>query len=369
MQPFTAVWKYTDGDIIDYTSQADSLNSDGFNFLESTDDILILGMDRPFEGFISDVISGVAYPNLIYSYWNGTTWKQFHNIIDYTFGVSKFAKWRYYEDMALKSAVEEVWPVTGASVTVPDTTARYWIKIAASSVPTSATVIDRLRCIPSFTYTTPSKIWGFLQLPQGDFSTTTKPTYNQVVSLIRRKEGIIDYRTRKSWKWNYVQGDMDIELIDYDRFGMALRHPNLLKVYNFQMWNGGAWNSLSEGRNGDYFVDYSNGIIYITRLFLLPAAYGIQGAYYRWGFGEFKKSVRVDYAWGIDPDAYPFYFDSFPVIEEIATKMTCIDLFTTHDYSGLVSSGLNIMPIAEKVRDWNQEIEARLDELQGLIMF
>ena len=199
-----------------------------------------------------------------------------------------------------------------------------------------------------------------------DFDYNTSPTDLTVEDMIRRAEDLIDYRTRKSWRFNAITEEASPILIDYNRYGMFLRYRNFIKVYSVSLWNGGSWQALTEGRNNDFFLNKDLGMIYITRLYLLPAAYGMTGRFTSYGFGEFKNSIKVDYTYGRDPEV----FSEFYVVENIATKMAACDVLRHHDYSGLLlSSGVDKIPIESKVRLMEEEIESKIDSLTGIAIW
>jgi len=245
----------------------------------------------------------------------------------------------------------------------PDSVERYWVQISASAVTTMA-VVNKVRVFPYAAYATPSDVANFLQIKK-DFGYNTHPTDLAVEDIIRNAEARIDYRTRKSWRFNAVVEETSPRLSDYNRYGIFPRYKNLAKVYGVYIWNGSDWSELTEGRSNDYFVNYDLGMIYFTRLFLLPAAYGMTGRYFHWGYGEYKNSVKLDYVYGRDPEVDPEFY----IVRDIAVKLASKDILKNSDYSGLIVSGSDKISLSEKVMMYEEEAEMRLDELQSIAVY
>ena len=367
MDNFSNVWLWDDSvsSYVDNTLEAVSEVGTSFEIIAQANDDLYLGYSLPFKGFVCNVSTAGSYTNLTYKYWDGASWIRVVPLREYNFSQSKYFVFTIPNNWVkrnLNDANEH------AITTLPDNSSRYWIKIEATAITTAAR-INQILCIPQVFYTTPDKVSRFLQL-KISFTDETKPTLKSILSLIQRAEDRIDYRARKSWRFNvsekYRDNTEDIyELYDYNRYGIKLKHPDIQKIYSVKIWNGGSWDTLTEGRNNDYFVDNATGIIYITRLFLLPAMYGMTGRYFHFGFGEYKKSVQVDYSWGKDGRIDPTFY----IVDDIATKMVAIGVIESSDYSILTSSGIDKIPLSEKARIWDMEIETKLDEMVGVVLY
>lgn len=354
-----AIWLFDSSanlfvDLTDYIRT----NTD-FSFLADSNDIFYIGLDRRFIGLYVNVTTAGDYTNLNYFYSQEGIWKKLSLIDAYAFASSKYQRWLVPNDW-IKCNFTTTFPI--ANLTPPDDNDRYWVKITVTAVTTTA-VIDLIKCIPFVEYATPDDVSDALQLKRV-FDNSTKPTDIAVEDFIKRAEDRIDYRTRKSWRFNAVTEEIGPQLMDYNRYGVYPRHRNLYKVYSVSIWNGNSWDALTEGRANDYFTNYDLGMIYFTRLFLLPAAYGMTGRYFHWGFGEYKNSVKIDYVYGRDPEV-----DSeFYIVKDIASKMAAVDILRHHDYSQLVSSGVDKIPLESKVRLLEEQIEIRLDELTGVAL-
>ena len=352
-----AIWKFNG---TSYTDLTDSIRTNSaITFMAAAIDIFYIGLKRRFTGLYIDLFTNGSYTELAFNYVRGESDLVKLSLIDsYTFNVSKYLRWNLPADWA-RYNFTSTYP---HSVAPPDTEERYWIKISCTTAPTTA-VISKIRCIPYALYTDPIKVSEFLQV-KNNFSSSTKPTDLVVEDMIRRSEDRIDYRTRKSWRFSAVSEEISPRLVDYNRYGVFLRHRNFQKVYSVSLWDGNDWQVLTEGRGSDYFVNYDLGMIYFTRLFLLPAVYGLTGRYFQYGFGEFKNSIKVDYVYGRDAELDREFF----IVEDIATKMVAKDLLKHHDYSALIASGSDKVSLESKVRLLEEECEQRLDELQGVFL-
>ncbi len=340
-----------------YTDLTDKVRTNSsIDFISATIKYFYIGFSRRYTGLYVDLSTNGSYTGIVYEYNEGTTWKKLELIDSYTWNASKYLRWNLPNDW-LKQEFTDTSPNT--TTTDLDNIERYYIRISATT--TTMAVISKIRVIPYATYTNPTKISQFLQLKK-DFDHNTTPSDLVVEDIIRRAEDRIDYRTRKSWRFNAITEDYDPVLVDYNRYGIYPRHRNFMKVYAVKIWTGSDWNTLTEGRDQDYFVNYDLGMIYFTRLFLLPAAYGMTGRYFHFGFGEYKNSVQLDYVYGRDPEKDKEFF----IVEDIATKTAAKDILKTHDYSVLIVSGSDKIPLESKVRLLEEEIEIRIEEITGV---
>lgn len=358
---FDAIWKFgVVGETSSYTDYTNNTKTNtAITFISASTDVFYLGLENRFTGICVDLSTNGSYTGLSFEYYDGDTWSKLSLLDSYTFNTSKFLRWDLPKAW-IKYNFTSTEPQTA---TPPDTEERYWIKITATAVTTAA-VISEIRAIPYAFYTSPTKVYQMLQL-KNDFSSNSSPTDLTVEDLIRRAEDRIDYITRKSWRFNAVSEDIDSNLVDYNRYGFYLRHRNFRKVYSVAIWNGSDWETLTEGRNNDYFVNYNLGMVYFTRLFLLPAAYGMTGRYFHFGFGEYKNSVKVEYLYGRDPETDREFF----MVEDIATKMAACDVLRHHDYSGLIVSGTDKISLEAKVSLMQSEIDQKLAEITAVAIY
>jgi hypothetical protein len=358
LQRFSAIWKYNTSThtYTDLTSYCDT--NTAFTFISTSDEVFYLGLESRLVGFYADLTTQGSYTGLQYTYKTDSSWNTLQLIDSYTFNQSKYLRWVLPKN-CIKFNFTSLDP-NGA--TPPDNIERYWVSISCSTATTPA-VISKLRAIPFVQYTTPDKVSGFLQLKK-TFDNDTRPTDVEVENFIRRAEDKIDYKTKKSWRFNVVTEDTSPVYVDFNRFGMFLRHRNFSKVYSVQIWNGSTFTTLAEGRNSDYMIDYDRGIIYLTRQYLMPAVFGMTGRYSQWDVGEYKNAVKVDYAYGRDSET-----DSeFYMVEELANKICAVNILRHSDYTVLSVSGSDRASIGEKIANLEQEIEDDLDSLSGVIL-
>jgi len=346
------------GAYVDLTSYIASNTS--FNFIDDASDIIYIGCDRRVIGIYSDLSSHGSYAGLTYKTTSGDgTWSNINLIDNYSFSESKYCRW-----LLPLSWARVQFTSTFPHAAVPPTNVEYyWIKISVTGV-TAAAIISKLRMLPYASYTTSDKVSSFLQT-KVKFDEGTIPTDLDVENIIRRQEDYINYRTKKSWKLTAVTEDTDPVLVDYSRYGFYLRHRNFLKVYSVKLWNGSDWQLLVEGRNQDYHINYDLGMIMVSRMFTIPAIYGMVGRYSQWGQGGFKNSIQVDYVYGRDPET-----DSeFYVVEDIATKLAAKDLLQHADFSHLIVSGTDKVPMESKIRQLAEDTEAKIDSLTGIVLY
>jgi hypothetical protein len=360
MKRHTAVWKFNSNTNA-YTDLTSNVNTNtAFNFISDAADTIYFGLEARMLGLIATLTTNGSYTSLVFKYKAGSGWKSLQLIDSYAFDKSKYLRWVLPDD-AIKFNFTELDPY---SATPPDNVERYWISVSCSAVTTAA-VISKLRAIPYVMYSTPAKVAEFMQLKKS-FDNDTFPTDLTVEDYIRRAEDRIDYLTKKSWRFNIVSTEnSEPQLTDYNRYGVFLRHRNFLEVYSVSIWNGGAWDKLTEGRNNDYFVNYNLGMIYFTRLFLLPAAYGMTGRYFHWGFGEYKHSCQVEYSYGRDWEVDT----EKGAVELIATMMAAKSVYLSHDYSSYIVSGSDKVPLESKIRTLDVDIERGIEELTGIQIY
>jgi hypothetical protein len=352
------VWNYRPST---YTDNSDAIKTNtDITFITVSNEVVLIGCDRRWQGFFADLTTNGSYTGLSYHYYSGnSTWKRLSLIDTYTFSESKYQRWVIPNDW-IKAHFTSTEPYTA---TPPDDEERYWVKISVSAVTTAA-VIDKIRAIPFVEYAFADDVADYLQINK-TFNESTRPTDLAVENEIRKAEDLIDYRTKKSWRFNVVSDEVLAPvLMDHNRYGIYPRHRNLYKVYSVKLWNGSSWATLTNGRNQEYFVNYELGMIYFTRLFNLPAAYGMTGRYFGWGFGEFKNSVQLDYVHGRDSEVDSEFF----IVKDIAIMMTSRALLRHTDYSKYIASGTDKVPLESKIRSLSEEIEEKLDSLTGIFI-
>ena len=123
---------------------------------------------------------------------------------------------------------------------------------------------------------------------------------------------------------------------------------------------------MTEGRTHDYFFDEPRGMIFFTRYFLPPARYqmpiygGATGAFR----GEFRFSVKADYAWGKDLEVAK----DFHIAKNLATKMAAIECLSSSNFIAMIPENAAVEPLAQRIDRWEREIDEQLENLTGLIV-
>ena len=350
------VWLYNNSTGIFTNLTSNIATNTSFNFIANSNEVIYVGCDRRGVGLYADLSTNGSYTGLSYTYMtNGGTWDNLNLIDSYSFDASKYLRWVLPDNWIKYNFL--------ATSNPPDTVERYWIKISCAGV-TIAAVISKLRIIPFAEYCTSTEVSKFLSFKK-DFDNSTNPSDLTVESRIREAEDIIDYRTRKSFRFNVVTDEKtQPTYVDFNRYGMYLRYKDFIKIYSLKLWNGASWDLMIEGRTNDFWVDYNLGMIYFARMYLIPSIYGMIGRYSAYNFGEFKGSVSVDYAWGKDPETDKQFY----IFKKLAIDMASIDIIRHHDYSSFIVSGSDKISLEGKIANLEQNIESRLDELTGVYM-
>ena len=334
------------------------------NSIGAAGDRLYIGLDRRFDGILFVLGAAGSYTSIIYEYWDGTAWASLPLTLAYTFsGNGGVVRFQIRDDWAtrLLNTVE----ANDTGLAAGDTAAgiaKYWIRARVTAVSTTATINWSIP-FPEYSYTSPTAVRRFAQFPTSFFTSTSIPSIQDVIDLIRRVESQIDKYSWKSWKPNYnpITDGESGELYDFSRYGIQLEKYPILHFIDLGIWNGSEFEVMQSGRQNDYFIDESNGFIGFTRLMHIPFTYS-RSAIYTWGFGEFKRAVRVNYIWGRDIDFDPHAF----LVNRIAAQLTAVDLIRSHDYSNLVTEGPDKISLVNKVEMWEREAYQTLDELRGL---
>lgn len=245
-------------------------------------------------------------------------------------------------EIALTSALTIDYYVSGGSVDV------WVVGYQSGSLVASGT-----------TYSTPELVASLLRLivPSTGarlvFSASTDPTVAEVNNWILEAEDVIDRDTGHAWRASTITDEYHD--VNGNGFGFAqneipirLRHRSIRSLVSgtdkIEVWDGSSWleyvATKTEGRGNDFWVDYTNGIIYFVGA--IP--------YYS------DKGVRVTYRYGET---------SVPKdIQEICTKMTALKLLENDDYIKILPEGVSQYAIASKADSWTKDIEKKLRKHQ-----
>lgn len=215
------------------------------------------------------------------------------------------------------------------------------------------------------TYTTAAKVSSLMRLidptdqSRLTFDTDTDPTLAEVEAAINRAEDRIDKETNHAWRAVTVTDEYYDLLCDFGRFykrqyAIHLKHRKINELVSgtdkIEIWDGSAWvdlvldaNGYTEGRGGDYWVDYNQGIIYLVNKRPWVLENGIRVSY-RYG----EASVPGD-------------------IETACTKLAAIEIAETNDYVVTLPDGVSEYGISSKVDKWQSDVDKILDKRRELI--
>lgn len=203
------------------------------------------------------------------------------------------------------------------------------------------------------TYCTVDDVEKFLQI--SGRSSSTKPSTQDIIKLILQTERRIDRKTKSSWKFNEVTMEYydfsDAMVSRYrdnpgrfrfydDRGKIPLRHRNIRKITKMEVWDGSNWidyiTTYTEGRGKDYWVDYTEGVVYFWS---------------RWPW-RIRNAVRINYQWGENEVPED--------IKEACIKCVARQLVTSDDYSVLFPEGSSNIPLRDKSEIWREDIKSIL---------
>ena len=96
---------------------------------------------------------------------------------------------------------------------------------------------------------------------------------------------------------------------------------------------------------------------------MLPARFtGLNRGYYGAGIGEFSNAVRIKYLFGRNRVTDELEGDT---IKDAAIKLATIDLLTHHDYTKILTTGVNSVDIQTKIMTWQEETTNTLQSLRS----
>lgn len=352
---FTAVWQWDDSGsaYVDHTADAQK-DSTNFDFISDANDYWYFGHSSKFDMAMFLINTAGNYGDLTWELSDGGSWAEFVPIEEYDFldtGVERFTHMADWTAMQFSDSDPH-------SATPPDTEYRYWVRVSASSVSTTAS-INKILINPTCRYTTPTDVRDLLQLSD-DFSSITTPTREQVQHFIRKAEDRIDFDSHKSWRYRYISNEEH----QFNRYGIRLLHFPVVELVKLEIWNGNSYESYDINRNNEVFSVDSTGMVYFSRFFILPARLAVSGAFWRWGYGEFTYPVRVSYIYGRDLDTDY----QAGLVKEITTKLAAIDVLETTDYTVLTSSGVEHVSIDDKIRTYREETAEQLELLKSWLV-
>ena len=352
--------------------EARSITGTSFSVLEGTDDFLYLGDDAKFDMVIFDIDTGGSFTTpLKYEYYNGSSFAEF--IPDtQEFNMDQADDGTYTgEAYGFAGDGVEIFPMRvisdWAKTTVDEGQSAYWIRISAPNGITTAATVKNIRKRPVEAYCTTQEVFELLQLANvtntTDFTTATIPTKITVEAYIAGAQSQLDYQTRKSWRMNYVADEKH----DFNIFGFKPDRRDVYKILDLAVWDGSQFDSRTQGRQKDYFLVRDTGMVHFSRYFFLPARFrGFNTPTFRFGGGEFITPVRIKYLYGrnLATDVREGGF-----VTELAKKMAAIEILKNSDFGNLTVSGMDRVPLQQKIQLFTTEIIEGIESLKGVEIF
>jgi hypothetical protein len=363
---FDAVWKYN-GTTPAYTDYSTVAGRGGAGISVQGTDKLYLGHSDWLSGVLvmTTLGAGVQY---VVEQWTGDGWHELplaESYADLTIGFQIIApafdftnhgviEWgRSPLPWVLEAPAANVWPELdgdddGDGPSVPDATARYWVRIKFLSG--GPVTIDRLLPLLYNTYATYSDLASFMALPE--FDELHPPTAASVRQMIRRQEDWLDTYTRRAWRPRYVRNETQ----NFNPYGIPLNHRPVMFITSMGLWNGTSFEDMPEGRGEQAYLDRYTSMVYpLTPSFRIRYMSFLLSKYLRQ-----ERSFQISYVYGEDFDMS----DTGSTAQGIVLRKAAADLVVSGDWSKFMTSGLDTVPKPEKVREWLEQAEAAADTLR-----
>jgi len=363
------VWKFNGvtGVFADYSATA---GRGGAAISVLGGDKLYLGHNDWLSGLLVMLTLGSTTIQYAVDQWTGDGWKELpvaesytdlshgYDVIEQAFdftdsGVIEWGRSPFI--WATETPANNVWPEVGPppvapGVVVLDAEPRFWVRIRFLSG--GPVTIDRLLPLLYNTYATYSDLASFMSLPE--FDELHQPTSAAVRQIIRRNEDWLDHYTRKAWRPRYVRN----ETHDFNAYGMTLNHGPVMFLTTVGMWNGSTFEVMPIGREEQAYLDRYTSMIY-------PNTPSFRLRYYSYLLSKYlrqPRSFQASYVYGEDFDMS----ETGGTAQLIVLKRSAADLVTSGDWSRFMSSGLDVLPKPEKVREWREQAESEADNLRAL---
>ena len=199
-------------------------------------------------------------------------------------------------------------------------------------------------------YVTAQEIRDWLKVSDADVS-EGKLTDSFLNSLIDEKMGYVDRLTNMRWNGETGTDEDYYSLtsfrggwISYIGFPIYLKHTHIKQIQSLKVWNGSDYvewiGSKTEGRDGDYWVDYIKGVLYIN---------------HRWLIRGTGKEVYVKYTYGRDDLPYE--------VKELTKLLVIRELLLRERMQFAVPEGAMAMRLSEMY----DRIDKRIKELESYL--
>ena len=354
-------------DSMDFTANGDKskiaksrIESRTFNAFGMEDDYIYLGMEERFDMVLFCLESGINSAEYFeWEYYDGVNWLEFIPGVDYNFyetgaeRIDRLTNWR-------KSIINSS---DGIHENIPDQVLRYWIRVHPKEKSREEeAVIQQVVFRQYAEYCTVEEVAELLQLTTG-FSDSSTPSYNTVEDLIHNAQSFIDHRSRKSWRLNIAIEEEH----QFNRLGQRIVKHYPIELLKVEIWDGSEYENKNLGRTQEVFLIKETGMVHWSRFFLFPSRLRVYaGGFYGWGFGEFNFPVRFTYLYG--SNIYENEREG-GLVNDVAKKLTAIDVIQNYDFSVNLPSGANIIDLARKSDLWRAECEEKIDSLIAWTVF
>ncbi|AQQ75553.1 hypothetical protein JDFR1000234_78 [uncultured archaeal virus] len=194
-------------------------------------------------------------------------------------------------------------------------------------------------------YVTPDEIRSLLNVDSSKYSDTF------LNILIQEKMSEVERLTNQ--KWNGETGtDEDYYsltsfrggYISYVGFPVFLKHTHIKSIDSLKIWNGSSYEEWigvkTEGRDGDYWVDYIKGVLYINHRFLFPAG---------------SKEIYVKYTYGRT--------DLPGQVKELTKLLVIRELLLWEKEQAAIPEGAGGLRISEQI----ERIDKRIQKLESYL--
>ena len=365
---FKSVFTYNGSSYTDVTLESQSPAGTAFTILGGTSHFLYLGHTERFDMAIFDIATAGSLGALKWEYTDGDGgWSEFVPAAgrlelapDDDQG-TQYAFARDGAEMFPQNIINDWQTLTVNSSNV------YWIRVSSPTSVATAPTVRRIQSRPFNTYCTTQDVFNLLQLNNvtgtTDFTASTIPSKKSVELYIHEAQSYIDMATRKSWRPIYIHD----EYHEFNLNGMKLDKPDAYKIITLKIWNGASWDIKTQGRKTDFFLVSDTGMVHFSRYFLLPARFTSYNApVWRWGGGEFTMPIKISYLTGRDIN---MDYRQGGMVQDIAKKLAAMDVMRSSDFGNLAVSGMDRVSMSEKMQQWQEETDDRLDYMKAFEVF
>lgn len=348
--PLTAVWEWDNSALVYVNNTIEAQTDEGtaFELLGESADFHYFGFSRRIDALVFAIASVGSYGARTWEYGAAAaSWIRFVPVQE--FGLDALAGYMLWDP---REAEETAWasfaltnPATHPAEP-PDSIARFWIRVSASSVTSIATcnsVISRAYV----TYATATSVQRQLQLSAA-FSDSTTPTLFTIEEYLRGAEDEIAYQMGESWRLEFIEN----ELLDFLQYGMKTRREPIISMIELAVWDGSNFQVKTEGRDQDFHVEPRTGMIYVSTIFLDAVPPSFRRSYSaRRDQGAFKRAVQIRYIHGHDFRRHPFS----KKLARITTYKACADFVSNEDFAPLIPLGLDTITLQAKYDNWMKD--------------